>query len=101
MQCRYMALHDLHLTDAAPIAAARVAHAKRPPQLGRALVVGVAVVTLVMFIGVALGMWLLTGEPIDGLAVGAFTAFWGGPGFGVMAGSATFAVLEARHARHP
>jgi hypothetical protein len=56
----------------------------------------VAICSVVMFTGVGAGVWAVTGRAIDGVAVGAFTTFWGGPGFGVMFGSAYHALSSER-----
>ncbi len=62
----------------------------------RSLWVWVAICSVVMFAVVGGGVWLVTGRLVDGLAVGGFTTFWGGPGFGVMFGSAYHALSSER-----
>ncbi len=58
------------------------------PAFGPILLTSVVIASLVFFLGVGLPMWWLTGEIWDGIGLGAFTAFWGGPGFGLMAAGA-------------
>ena len=62
----------------------------------RSVWIWVAICSVVMLVVVGGGVWLVTGKFIDGLAVGAFTTFWGGPGFGVMFGSAYHALSNER-----
>jgi hypothetical protein len=65
----------------------------------RSLWMWVAICSVVMFVGVGAGVWAVTGRFIDGLAVSAFTTMWGGPGFGVMFGSAYHALSTERFER--
>ncbi len=75
----------------------RSAAADRPViAFDRSLWVWVAVCSVVMLAGVGGGVWLVTGRLVDGLAVGGFTTFWGGPGFGIMFGSAFHALSTER-----
>jgi hypothetical protein len=62
----------------------------------RSLWLWVAICSVVMFAGVGGGVWAVTGRAIDGLAVAAFTTLWGGPGFGIMFGSAYHALSTER-----
>jgi hypothetical protein len=69
----------------------------RPPLeegLGRAVVIGVVVGSVVVF-AVCAGVMALAGFSVgDAASVGIFTAFWGGPGLGSMFGAT---VHLARH----
>lgn len=62
------------------IAGSAVADAEFEPTIGRTMAVSIA--------WTGAPMWLLTGQVWDGLGLGAFCAFWGGPGFGTMVGGA-------------
>jgi hypothetical protein len=64
--------------------------------IGRLVVVCVLATTVVVMVVVAGGMWWTTGSLGEGLTLGAFTAVWGGPGFGVMVGGAVNALREDR-----
>lgn len=55
---------------------------------GPILIRSITVAGLAMLLGVGLPMWALTGNIWDGIGLGLFTAFWGGPGFGTMAAGA-------------
>lgn len=64
--------------------------------LRRSIIAGIAVSSAVLFGGSIITMWATTGRLWDGLAVGAFCAVWGGPGFGAMFG-AGFHALRREH----
>ncbi len=66
------------------------------PQFGRTVWRSIVVASLVFFLGVGLPMWWFTGSVWDGIGLGAFTAFWGGPGFGLMAAGAIWAHRHER-----
>lgn len=70
------------------------------PDLGAILVRSIGLATIIMFVGVGVPMWLLTGQVWDGLGLGAFCAFWGGPGFGLMAGGAYWTAKMERFNGH-
>jgi hypothetical protein len=70
-----------------------------PSTLGRSIIVWVVLCTLGMLGAVAVAVTAVTGDVVDGLVVGAFAAAWGGPGFGVMFGSAAHAVRQERDER--
>lgn len=53
-------------------------------EFGPLLVRTVLVTTVSAVLGIGLPMWWLTGQVWDGVGLGVFTAFWGGPGFGLM-----------------
>lgn len=57
----------------------------------------VLMTTLVLFLGVGVPMWQLTGQVWDGIGLGAFTAVWGGPGFGVMIAGAIWTARTEGH----
>jgi hypothetical protein len=73
--------------------------AREPIGLGRAMTLSVVVCTVVFLLGVGVPTWLLMGRLADGLGLGLFAAFWGGPGFGVMAGGAVYALSQERAAQ--
>ncbi len=59
----------------------------------------IAVASIIMFLGTGLPMLALTGSVWDGIGLGAFCAFWGGPGFGTMAAGAIW-TLRCERAEH-
>ena len=64
-----------------------VAESSAEAGLGRAFVMGTVIGCVVVFLvlgGISLAVGLGVGPAI---AIGAFTAFWGGPGFGGMMGA--------------
>ena len=80
------------------------------PALTHSIVLAVAMTGAVLFVGSFATVWAMTGKPIDGVGVGLFTAFWGGPGFGIMFGPGFHTLrlereqrlVRARHvAAHP
>jgi hypothetical protein len=73
-----------------------VAVAEDEHGIGKAVVVGVVGGTIAIFLLVALGVWGITGSFGGGAVMGAFCALWGGPGFGIMAGSAGHALQAER-----
>lgn len=86
------------LTDREDVAAAA---GRREPDQTRYLIVSVVVATLIFLVGVGGGIWLAGADIPGSLGVGAFAAFWGGPGFGLMAGFALYNLsVERRAARH-
>lgn len=54
-------------------------------------------VSLVFLVGVGVPTAFALDSWSAGLAIGAFTAFWGGPSFGVMTGSARVSAWHERH----
>lgn len=54
------------------------------------LIKTISVTSLVMLLGVGIPMSLSMDSWVNGFAVGFFTALWGGPGFGLMAGMALY-----------
>ena len=46
----------------------------------------IAATMLFFFVATAVVVGWVSGDPVFGLAMGLFCAFWGGPGFGAMAG---------------
>ncbi|MGB6057497.1 MAG: hypothetical protein WBF71_04470 [Microthrixaceae bacterium] len=58
------------------------------PQQRSTLIRTVSVASFVMLFGVGIPLSLYMDSWVNGFAVGAFTALWGGPGFGLMAGMA-------------
>ncbi len=67
------------------------------PSLGRSIRNGVLASTVVMFV-LAFAMMQVSGEVGSSAAVAAMAAFWGGPGFGVMAGAAIYSIKQDRAA---
>lgn len=55
--------------------------------LARSIVWGIVVSSAVLLGGSIVTMLATTGSLWDGIAVGAFCAVWGGPGFGAMFGA--------------
>lgn len=70
------------------------------PSQSRYVAVSVAVTFVLFLVGVGGGLWLYEGEFVFGFGVGLFTAFWGGPGFGVMAGMSLYNLKVERLAKH-
>ncbi len=66
--------------------------------LARSIVWGIVVSSIVLLGGSVITMWATTGRLIDGVAVGAFCAAWGGPGFGAMFGAGAHALRNERRA---
>ena len=56
-------------------------------------------VSLLFLLGVAVPAAMVYGNA-TGWGLGAFCAFWGGPGFGVMVGSARVSVWNEKHEAH-
>ena len=54
------------------------------------MVIAVVLSAVIFFLGVGGGLLLYSGEWAFAVGVGLFTAFWGGPGFGIMAGMALY-----------
>lgn len=54
-------------------------------------------VTALFLVGVGVPMAIFLDSMSGGFALGAFTAFWGGPSFGVMVGSARVAAFEEKY----
>jgi len=55
--------------------------------------------TVVFLLGVGIPAWFAYG-PAMGLGLGGMCAFWGGPSFGVMVGSARVLLFEEKHGIH-
>lgn len=69
------------------------------PAFGPIVIRSVIVTSVVMFLLTGLPMWAITGQVWDGIGLGAFCAFWGGPGFGVMAAGVSWTHKCERHDR--
>lgn len=54
----------------------------------------VALSSLFIFVGAALTMLTVTGHIWDGIGLGAFSAIWGGPGFGLMVAGALWTAAD-------
>ena len=67
------------------------------PKIGRTMVASIAWTTLVMLVATGAPMWWLTGDIWNGIGLGAFCAFWGGPGFGTMAGGVIWTMRQERN----
>ena len=81
----------------APALPARVRGKGQPHQAERSeprqatyVITAVIVTSLLFFFGLGGALLLFTGEVPLALGVALFTAFWGGPGFGLMAGMALY-----------
>jgi hypothetical protein len=77
----------------------RAGPSRPPPDLARAVRRWVTVMTIGFLVGLTLLFWAVTGNVVAGLAIGGFGALWGGPGFGVMAGSAVHAMRTEHDGR--
>ena len=62
----------------------------REPRQATYVIAAVIVTSLLFFFGLGGALLLFTGEVPLAFGVALFTAFWGGPGFGVMAGMALY-----------
>ena len=62
----------------------------REPKQSTYVITAVAVTSLLFFVGLGGALLLFTGEAPLAFGVALFTAFWGGPGFGLMAGMALY-----------
>jgi hypothetical protein len=95
-----MAVAQLHLPHLARHHDEAVAAEPRPvPTLGHTVGVWVVIMIVGFVVGLTLIIWAVTGSFLIGLGVGGFCALWGGPGFGIMAGSAAHAMAEERAER--
>lgn len=73
----------------------------RPDQT-KTIVRAVITAWLIMLIGVSIPLSLFMGSWTGGFAVGFFTALFGGPGFGLMAGMALYNLhMESWEKKHP
>lgn len=70
-----------------------------PISLGKAMIVSVAACTVAFLVGVTLAVWVPTGDLVAALGLGLFASFWGGIGFGLMAGGAVYTLGQERVAR--
>lgn len=72
--------------------ATELVSAEPKPRSGllRATLWGTLIGSVVVFVFGAGTALAAGGEPIDALGLGAFAAFWGGPGFGGMIGASTY-----------
>lgn len=75
---------------ARPVAEPVVAASTRDPGLGRAFALGSAIGFVVVFLVYSGVAWVAGVTAVPAIAVGLFTAFWGGPGFGGMLGAVMF-----------
>lgn len=60
----------------------------------------IIVMTLLFVVGVGLPTWIGYGSLDAALALGLFSAFWGGPGFGAMAAGARIALRDNTKQAH-
>ncbi len=71
------------------------------PSQVKYVVVSTIVATVLFLVGVGGGVLASGGDPAGAFGVGLFTAFWGGPGFGLMAGFALYNLtVERRGGTH-
>lgn len=71
------------------------ARSPQVPDLWRSIRNGVLASTIVLF-ALTLAMMQVSGEIGTSTGVAAMAAFWGGPGFGVMAGAAVHSIKKDR-----
>ena len=71
--------------------------APREPRQATYVITAVVVTSLLFFFGLGGALLLFTGEVPLAFGVALFTAFWGGPGFGLMAGMALYDLRVNRH----
>jgi len=62
----------------------------REPKQSTYVIAAVIITSLLFFFGLGGALLLFTGEVPLAVGVALFTAFWGGPGFGLMAGMALY-----------
>ena len=67
------------------------------PRQATYVITAVVVTSLLFFFGLGGALLLFTGEVPLAFGVALFTAFWGGPGFGLMAGMALYDLRVTRH----
>lgn len=92
-----MALGTTSLSGQPSTAAGAASEDSDAPSQAAYVGISIAVCTLVFFLGIGGGLYLFYGEVPLAVAVGLFTAFWGGPGFGLMTGMALYNLaLERR-----
>ncbi|MEI2640388.1 MAG: hypothetical protein V9F03_15555 [Microthrixaceae bacterium] len=60
------------------------------PDMRKSIIRSIATTWCVMFFGVGIPLALFMGSWVGGLSVAFFTALFGGPGFGLMAGMALY-----------
>jgi hypothetical protein len=95
-----MAVAQIHLPHIARHhSEAETAEPRPVPTLGHTVGVWVAIMIVSFIVGLTLIVWAVTGSFLIGLGVGGFCALWGGPGFGIMAGSAAHAMAEEKAER--
>jgi hypothetical protein len=59
----------------------------------------VAACTVVFLVAVTFAVWVPTGDLVEALGLGLFASFWGGIGFGLLAGGAVHTLGQERAAR--
>lgn len=78
--------------EASPVAAER-------PNIVAIYATSIAVVGLLFLVGVGVPVAMVYGNA-TGFGIGAMCAFWGGPSFGVMTGSARLSAWLEAHGEH-
>lgn len=68
----------------------------KQPMAIRSVIWATALISALIFVATSALVWMVTGELINGVGAGVFSAVWGGPGFGVTVGGAAHAVAIER-----
>ncbi len=89
----------LRAKTAAPAVAVRAATVEEGPNYVGIYASSIFAMTLLFLVGVGVPVAMAYGNAV-GLATGAFCAFWGGVGFGVMAGGARVSTWHDKHDAH-
>lgn len=62
----------------------------------QSIITATILVSTILFVSTSVLTWIIVGGVLNSLGVGLFCAFWGGPGFGVIAGGAAYSLAAAR-----
>ena len=85
-----MAITTVPSPPVAPAVAVSDGDESREPRQATYVITAIIVTSLLFFFGLGGALLLFTGEAPLAFGVALFTAFWGGPGFGLMAGMALY-----------
>lgn len=88
-------------SDATSAAATAATSSRAEPTIWQTMSWSIFWASVIMFLATGLPMWWLTGQIWDGIGLGAYCAFWGGPGFGAMAGGAIWTARQERAHQQP
>src|SRR5829696_8243784 len=94
-----MTVAHVHLVHPRRVARLPERASRQPRSLTETVVLWVVVMTAVFLATTTLLMWLASGNLSSSLALAGFSAVWGGPGFGIMAGAAMDALRRERDER--